>query len=174
MCREQNITGRTTPLLITIKKRLKVPGLCTFCSDRSEHEMGANVFQGIPMLFNYLTVFSPASCSDCLLVFVCSCTNTYWGKQSTWGRLQTPSSIWQHLYIWTLSDSEWELSERRQTVYRWIHSFQGLLYLAQMFATIHHAYVTWIATSRAPGKILIYIIYCRWLMCCSLQRQGFI
>lgn len=43
MCREQNIIGRTTPLLITIKKRLKVPGQCTFYSDRSEHEMGANV-----------------------------------------------------------------------------------------------------------------------------------
>lgn len=110
------------------------------------------------MLFNYLTVLPLASCSDCLLVFVCSCTNTYWGKQSTWGRLQTPSSIWQHVYIWTLSDSEWELPERRQTVYRWIHSFQGLLYLAQMFATIHHAYVTWIATSRAPGKMLIYTV----------------
>lgn len=33
----------------------------------------------------------------------------------------------------TVWHSVWELRERRQTTYRWIVSFQGFLYLAQMF-----------------------------------------
>ncbi len=89
-------------------------------------------------------------------------------------RLQISYCVWQHLYIWPLSDNVWELSERRQTAYRWIHSFQGLYYLAQMF-DCHSPCLCNLAShlkgsSRNANKANIHHI-CHWLMSCSHQGQ---
>lgn len=89
-------------------------------------------------------------------------------------RLQTPYSVWRHLCIWPLSDNVWELSERRQTAYRWIHSFQGLLYLAQMF-DCHSTCLCNLASHLKGSSINANKTnkhrICQWLMSRSHQRQ---
>lgn len=84
-----------------------------------------------------------------------------------------PCSVWQHLCIWLMSDNVWEPSERRQTAYRWIHSFQGLLYLTQMF-DCHWACLCNLAgylkgSSRNDNNTNIHNIY-QWLMSYSVSH----
>lgn len=114
--------------------------------------------------------------TDCLSAHICRFMQKCMKSEAvTQCRLQTPCSVWVHLYIWPLSEYVWELSERRQTAYRWIHSFQGLLYLAQMFdcysACLCNLASHLKGSSRNDNKTNIHHI-CLWLMSCSHQGQS--
>lgn len=69
--------------------------------------------------------------SDCALAYLLCAAHKNIKTDAGHSALQTANTcrVWQHLCIWPLSHKVWELSDRKQTAYRWIHSFQGLFFI---------------------------------------------
>lgn len=111
-------------------------------------------------------------CSDCLSS--CTCAQVQIHKERGCALIAVCTAVFDTTFIWPLSGHLWEPSERRQTAYRWIHSFQGLLYLAQMFdchsACLYNLASHLKGSSRNANKTNIHHI-CQWSMSYSHHRQ---